>query len=752
MRAIADDMTIETGRCDDGLRIAGRTTPSRRHARNHAFTLIELMVVLALTAILLVLVFKPLVDAFNLTSRAGTQINSQTAARAILRDVSTALSNAEFVYDNATPSSNINLWLYDQQGNPAVVYSGNSQSPRVPQVPFGMVEFVAPARQMDQNNDPNAPTDPTTGLPIYTASLPAGESGYAAPLSPGRTITRYFIGLRDNTSGPSSVNGYSGMPSVLSHTAQNTYHGYANRWADPSNSNKDNRYTLYRAEFLAFIPDPDTPGRYIPNLKLFHTSDGTKNGQLILDDPNFFYDNGLAGDKASAGAKKWAMPGWKDLVGDGKVYLWENWRAVATTMLPTNTADAIALDRDDNGNIVYSSPGANAPSGAALIPTARTLIRFAPSYIENDPGQPSSLQATGAEVAFTSSPNFTAQHGAWATPYRVLLYRSNGGDPLTQNPLTYYEYYIDPNTLQTKIVAESVPQGQSPAPEGGLADVGPQVNPVNGFFQNASPQTAFSVDPTRGIVNFAFWQWVYCNDGTNPLPQVYAPSAINAGLTGNYQRRYLPLDAPLSAALNPATAQSPLYVFYPNAFDSTGKFITPNVQIVPGTERVYGPDQQPGPHYGYRIQYTRVPANTGVIGPNQYRINYMPVDDARYASDVNDPRVQVGYIEFDSNPDQANFPNIRAQDEDPTPAVQHYRPHGLPELKYDEATNSNVASDPVQVSYQFQVNRPSDVVKIDYLTRELMEVSIQSRLFDPATATPQATDLSAKVKVRNLQR
>jgi hypothetical protein len=73
-------------------------------------------------------------------------------------------------------------------------------------------------------------------------------------------------------------------------------------------------------------------------------------------------------------------------------------------------------------------------------------------------------------------------------------------------------------------------------------------------------------------------------------------------------------------------------------------------------------------------------------------------------------------------------------------------------LKYDPLTGANVASDPVEVAYQFQTNRPSDVVKIDYLTRELMEVTIQSRLFDPATATPQATDLSEKIKVRNLQR
>jgi hypothetical protein len=50
------------------------------------------------------------------------------------------------------------------------------------------------------------------------------------------------------------------------------------------------------------------------------------------------------------------------------------------------------------------------------------------------------------------------------------------------------------------------------------------------------------------------------------------------------------------------------------------------------------------------------------------------------------------------------------------------------------------------------MNRPSDIVKIDYLTRELMSVTINSRLYDPATTGAQDTLLTSQVKARNLQR
>jgi len=79
-----------------------------------------------------------------------------------------------------------------------------------------------------------------------------------------------------------------------------------------------------------------------------------------------------------------------------------------------------------------------------------------------------------------------------------------------------------------------------------------------------------------------------------------------------------------------------------------------------------------------------------------------------------------------------------------------FKPYGLPEHKIDPI-NGPMPSDPVEVSYRFQMNRANDVVKIDYLTRELINVTIEARLYDPASSRPQSVTLTDKIKVRNLQ-
>ena len=205
--------------------------------------------------------------------------------------------------------------------------------------------------------------------------------------------------------------------------------------------------------------------------------------------------------------------------------------------------------------------------------------------------------------------------------------------------------------------------------------------------------------------------------------------------------------------LNPNGIVSPL---------SPQRIWYPSVRVVPGSEQVYGPDQRPGPHYGYRIQYTRVSSSAGVIGLNEYKINYDDIPNAAVADqkdpNKNDPRVHLGYIEFNSTWDSASRPNLAPNLEEPALANQEdpangvYRPHSLPTLKFDPATSQNVLADPVQVSFNFQMNKPNDVIKIDYLTRELISVALETRLYDQARGRPQSVNLTEKVQVRNLQR
>ncbi len=700
-----------------------RTRSMKRQMHRQGFTLVELLVVLALTAILFTLIFKPLFDSFNLTSRANTQIETQQFARDLSREIEGLLENAVFVYDNAqTP---INLWVPDSGGNPTMTKGR-----------FAMVETVRPAHALDQTPG-STPVDPTTGQPIYPDSATPGQSGFALPLVPGRALLRVFVGLTDNAAildthslNPNNPDDErtNGMP------AKNYLNGL-----EVGDKQNDNRYTVYKAEVLAYIPNPSDPNSYIPNLKLFHTVDSSGNvtdsftDPIQLHDPNFFYDSSLAGGDGDP--TRWAAEGWQDINGDGKVEVWENWRAVSASMVAKNKVDLLAVDRDENTRaVVYNDPNTRLPKGL------RTLISFAPAYVENEQLTSGALDSSNNESASGAPVTFLAHSNHWSQPHRVMVFRnlnSLTGDPLGLNPLTYFQFVPanETNTGQPKIVRIDVaPGGTPPVNVGSLPNVGPDPDPTTGAWRNNNPEFAFVPDARTGLVNFGFAASVYVHDTNwNPLPSRYSPQEINDNLAGTYGKRFLRLDTLPNNTwggiqLNPSAARSPLDIFRTAVGD------IPRVRIIPGSERVYGPDQRPGVNFGQRVQYTRVSANAGSIGLNEYKINYEDVPNA-IAADVNDPRVRIGYIEFSSQLDTTdpNNPNL---------------PNGPNSLPISVAGGG--ASAPVEVYYNFQMNRTNDIVKADYLTRELMNLTIEMRLYDTRSGRPQSTTLTTKIKVRNL--
>jgi prepilin-type N-terminal cleavage/methylation domain-containing protein len=707
------------------------------------FTLIEMLVVIALTAILLTVIFVPLVNSYALTSKADTQILSQSSARSGISYLMNLLSNADFVYDNAITTqpnasgkiltgSEINLWLPQFDG----------QQYAKP-VSFAMLEAVSPARQLDQStytydaggNPIAMPIDPTNNQPIYDPSLSPGLSGFQLPLAPGRTLTRVFVGMTNN-----AVDNVTGLPVVP----------YSNKFEDPRNT-FSNRYTLYRAEVTAYIQDPTAPQPptpqtpYVPNLGLFHTVDVNGNvtdsttDSLRLHDPNFFYDNSPAGGSA-ANSKTWAVKGWIDLNHDGICEIWENWAAVAVSLMPKDRVDMIALDRnaDTNRVVYYDSTGQpqNSP-GNADKPNVRTLAVFKPTFVQNDIAVPTSLDNSGNETPNALSSSYMTQYAHWTRPYRVMVYRrAGGGDPVNQNPLEYFEA-IGSYSGDTRIyhVTGLAPGTQPPAVPGALTDVGPQPDPKTGAFTNLTSPFAFTVNADKGIVNFAFPSSVTVNTGAGtsppygPLPQRYDPATINNVDPIGHSRRYVDLRATLPTPLNPASAVSPLSTLSPWAAD---------VHIVPGSELVYGPDQQPGPHYGHRIRFTRVSSVTSTIGPNQYRINY---ENNSNALGNMDSSLYLGFVEFQQGTD--TNPGVV---DDPANGV--FKPIVLPTKKID-AVNTN--ADNVEVSYSFTMVRPNDVIKVDYMSRDLMNVALEVRLYDVRSGQPQIISLSDKIKVRNLQ-
>lgn len=203
----------------------------------------------------------------------------------------------------------------------------------------------------------------------------------------------------------------------------------------------------------------------------------------------------------------------------------------------------------------------------------------------------------------------------------------------------------------------------------------------------------------------------------------------------------------------------------PNGDGSTGPLDPTNlrfskVQITPGSEVVYGPDQIPGPNYASQVRYTRV---NGEPGPNQYRINYGDVpepanyslvfpgyanppatyDPVSITSAILQPRFKVGYLQFCSDP------NI------PIPDTMRVR----------DANTGNLVIAPanIRVFYRFQffesgpttpnpggATAVPDVVTVSYDTRQMMNVLLTIRNY-PQSNLPEATSITLKAtaKIRN---
>ena len=88
----------------------------------------------------------------------------------------------------------------------------------------------------------------------------------------------------------------------------------------------------------------------------------------------------------------------------------------------------------------------------------------------------------------------------------------------------------------------------------------------------------------------------------------------------------------------------------------------------------------------------------------------------RGAAATGDPRVAMGYVKFDSETIFPNGnPNYADADENTVPPALpgspplNYRPHSLPHFK--NVNGANEPSDPIEISYSFQMNRPNDIVK-----------------------------------------
>lgn len=179
-----------------------------RRLRNHerGFTLVEMLVVLALTTLLLGLLFGPIFQSFKMTQRSQAMTELQETARLALEQMTREISDAMYIYDTWTEYASGSGYAYDMP-TPAVSagYTVRFEGGRAAGT---YIDLVLPKDLLADN----------------------GSGQIKQPLQPEERIVRYFIGLQD-LKNPAYVNRYltPGIPET-----------------------KNNLYVLYRWEFNPF--------------------------------------------------------------------------------------------------------------------------------------------------------------------------------------------------------------------------------------------------------------------------------------------------------------------------------------------------------------------------------------------------------------------------------------------------------------------------------------------------------------------
>jgi prepilin-type N-terminal cleavage/methylation domain-containing protein len=626
--------------------------------RSQGFTLVELLVVIALTVILLSVLFVPLIQAFHFTEQAQAETQAQDGARLTTEQLSRELGNAAAVRD--TTGNYLDLPLVNKAGAQIVAHAYNAY-----------IDIVPPRSQAggtDSIVDPTVdPANPTQLLnkPGVVEELTA--PGVGLPIAAGSTVIRWFVGLRYPIN-PKYVP-VTTTPDAYIASGAGTYAApadpqpYLNPYDQIRVTSTDahftsyvrenslaNTYQLYRVNFQPYIFDSST-GKYKINNNLFaiqKAADGTQTP--VLDDPDFFriVTTGEPGDYVSyvINGSTGAIPAYTAKAAqdhNDRVYYWS---LLAKEVIATHDIDLVGLPRT-GGKVVFDSLKGNPVDSyeADGTPIVRTSVNFAPALISNDPMAASntsnSSQGYGESPSTTSLPYvptlYQAQYGNWqGTPTITITKSSNGtlsymqtrtytSTDATSNYTLGVPNYSSPSVSAPAVGDAILAQVTTAAPSGPgtpVYDITAGAPILTAAAATAPTYDALILDKSRGVVSFAIPALPLLPTGqtattppntyftvTGPFNQYNTSGQTNIINLGDYA--LLP-----GTPLAPPSNESPA---------GTNPNQVPNATVVINSERVVGPDMASGIQGSAPstdlVQYTRVSAGEP-SAPNTYSINY----------------------------------------------------------------------------------------------------------------------------------
>ncbi|MDR3690290.1 MAG: type II secretion system protein [Fimbriimonas sp.] len=740
--------------------------------KKRAFTLIELLTVIAITALLMTIIVVPVFQSFNFTRSAQAFAEAQARARILADRISREIASSTGTRSSSLQVATILNGKVANVPQHSLIIQLPIQPPEV-----GTIDVVLPYVKMDLLKAAQADlhggsaaggyTNPLNGFVDPTLHSARGQ--IILPVGTGTTIVRYFVGLRD----PS--NPYN-----------NPYDGILMNFG----GGRDNLFVLYRAEVQPYVW---RNGAFRPNLDFFQ-ADPTDTQIRGLDDPRFFIPDGL---------------GYDGTIDPNKNTRVNNWKTVSVMQTELSRFDMI-------------QPVYNKFTRTALYhgdaPVVLPLIQFRPSHVGNDPAQGQVAVREGEEAnnsAAFAPDIFKTQYGMWsnqivrtwpqtwdpnAVPNTVSQYFVGRNDPSNGTagaPPGFSIYYYDPSgsisDVASGIEVFDLYTYDLVTSSGGRYPFSQAITAANnrsGWMTNPAITNLFvpyDLNSAKGKVITSFNISEVGNPNTSPSltnPQNLPTVATNPSNTGPFAAGqdpnvvggnfYDPAFASVNEIFNwvwanASNLQPQIDRFIdlrttPTA-DGTPSPLNPvngfaKCRIVPGSEIVYGPDQLdptdniPGtnPLQRATVRYTRT---TQTPGPNQYQMNYVDQPEPTNASN------QIDYTLLGLTAAEVNGfnPNVYDAHNFCSAIIQPRYKKGY--IKFNSDPTAPLPIGQIQVSYKFQFNgtqtgtaivgAKSDVFAVDYDTRQLMSVLLTIRNYPQTTNTPnpQTVTLKATAAVKN---
>ncbi|MCL5104156.1 MAG: type II secretion system GspH family protein [Armatimonadetes bacterium] len=525
---------------------------------NHGFTLMELLVVMAISIILMGLVLYPVAKSFELTRNAQAMVEAQDSARISIERIGRELGEAMDVLDYTAEPLEI----------PVADTAAGATIPPIYwlRIPSAKIDFVLP-RMLVHCGNPDTTQHPDgqpRDFPRGGEALPAcpicNRTEYIEirprlPLEQDVTVVRYFLGLRYNN--PTTARAKDDPP----------YFGWESPWGKNVAADAGNQVVLYRIEF-----DPT-------DTTIFSSDANQAVQELaeVLNDPRFFYsEQTVPGSRGSSENLKY----------------WQAWAEKARIVGMGKYEDLVtAVDSD-----------VSTPRFEALEPS----ITFKYAKVDNDTFAGSNPNDKSSEYPNAVPTVYRAKYGFWLQdPFTVGVYtyqdvNQNGTSSVN---ITDYSTAINGNNdlvivknggAEVFNISEYMRTGYIP-PETEMAF----------YFDFARGGGQQILNLGRGTVNFALDP----RDPTKPNDPVCTldPWEINSRFKS-------------VSSNDRSSARRYAYLRYFDG-NVPGERMT-YATIVPGSEVVWGPDMTPGSDGSRLVRYERVPQTLGYPELNQYKIQY----------------------------------------------------------------------------------------------------------------------------------